>query len=208
MSAIVQDVDDILPEYAVDNLGASFKVILVDSARYVYDMDIGEYCISIPDEQGLLHSIAVVRAVHPLKLAGPDIRFLRKSLGFKSKDLAEHLDISPEHLSRCEKGEKVLSPNSEKLLRLLILMRPLQVYEQLLFESTERNEQDLKSFLAYGRAVRELISDMRILAASNGEELVLRFSYEYSSSEHSSGPANDDWPDGEWENPLLPKAAA
>ena len=89
----------VLPEFTVDDLGTSFKVVLIDSVTCSVGENGKEFLI--PDYQGLIKQIAVSRAAHPAKLKAGDIKFLRKNLGLRSKELASKLDVSPEHMSRC-----------------------------------------------------------------------------------------------------------
>lgn len=132
MSNIGQSASGALPEYVLDDLGTSFQVILYDSVEHrVADKGLE---IHIPDFQGLMKQIAISRSTHPAKLHGGDIKFLRKTLGMKSKDLAAKLDVSPEHMSRCEAGAKVLSPNSEKVLRSIVLLEAIYVARKALEE--------------------------------------------------------------------------
>jgi putative zinc finger/helix-turn-helix YgiT family protein len=57
------------------------------------------------------------------RLTQQEIRFLRKSLGYSSKDFAAFLDVAPETLSRWEsKASTAAMPlATEKLLRLLVI---------------------------------------------------------------------------------------
>lgn len=207
MSADKQNAMRILSEFDVDNLGGSFKVTLVDSVRCSYDIKLEKERVDIPDEDGLINTIATVRAIHQRKLSGPDIKFLRKHLGLRSKELADHLDVTPEHLSRCENGDKTLSANSEKLLRLLVLMKPFQILQKLI-EDTDNNKQKyVKSLVIYGKLISDLVSRMKILAVSNDDEpLVFRFRYVKVEPVLESEAANDD--DGSWDHPSLPRSLA
>jgi transcriptional regulator with XRE-family HTH domain len=119
-----------LAEYVLDGLGTSFEVILHNAVERRVAEKGPE--VFIPDYQGLIKQIAISRSFHPAKLRGGDIRFLRKTLGMKAKELAAKLDISPEHLSRCEQGSKVLSPNSEKVLRSIVLLEAIYVAKKAL----------------------------------------------------------------------------
>ncbi|GAA0473280.1 hypothetical protein GCM10009096_13230 [Parasphingorhabdus litoris] len=207
MSTDKQNAERILSEFVVDNLGGSFKVILVDSAICCTDDNTQKERIKIPDFDGLTIAIATLRAIHERKLSGTDVRFLRKHLGMRSKELAEHLDISPEHLSRCENGDKVLSSNSEKLLRLLVLMKPYQIVQRLVEESDSDNLKNVKSLVAYGKLMTEMISNMKIVSISNDDDpLVFKFKFVKGESVVSLEHANDE--DGNWSNPRLPNVVA
>ena len=130
MSTNKQGASGALTEYVLDDLGTSFKVKLHNSVERRVGPKGPE--IFIPDYHGLMKQIAISRASFPGKLTAGDIKFLRKSLGLKSKDLASKLDITPEHMSRCEAGFKVLSPNSERVLRLIVLQEAIYVARKAL----------------------------------------------------------------------------
>ncbi len=208
MSIDTQNAASILPEFVVDNLGASFKVILVNSAKCSYDTKTEQKYVDIPDYDGLMNAAATLRAIHERKLSGLDIKFLRKHLGLRSKDMADHLDVSPEHLSRCENGDKVLSSNSEKLLRLMVLMKPFQILQKIVDSSTLDNPKIIKSLIGYGNLITELVSKMKIISVSNDSDpLVFKFEFKKHHLPPEMEPANDDFDEGEWHNPRLPIAA-
>jgi transcriptional regulator with XRE-family HTH domain len=114
----------IVPSYEADLLGAPFTVMLESSVRE-------ESCVScgaklktfVPDLEGLLHAVAITRALTPRKLVGEEIKFLRNAMGWKAKDVAKYLELGPEHLSRCENGSKTLSPLAEKWFRLFVIVK-------------------------------------------------------------------------------------
>lgn len=110
-------------------LGAPFKVVLHEAVTVVHAEDGSILKYTIPDPDGLYRSIAFKRLVHPRKLSGEDVRFLRKALGIRQKQLAEKIEVSPEHLSRCEKGVHPLSPTSEKLLRVYALKTAFKLHK-------------------------------------------------------------------------------
>jgi DNA-binding transcriptional regulator YiaG len=208
MSNDMQNAARILPEFVVDNLGASFKVILVNSAKCNYDTDLETEYVDIPDYDGLMNAVATLRAIHERKLSGLDIKFLRKHLGLRSKDMAAHLDVSPEHLSRCENNEKVLSSNSEKLLRLMVLMKPFQILQKIVESSAQDDPRIIKSLIGYGKLITDLISKMKIISVSNDSDpLIFKFEFKKHLLPPEMEPANDDFDDGEWHNPRLPIAA-
>ncbi|RYZ79133.1 MAG: helix-turn-helix domain-containing protein [Proteobacteria bacterium] len=129
-----------LPEYE-PNIGAPFKVKLLDSVVQKVSPS-GEILETyIPNLDGLLKEIAFSRALDSRKMSPEELKFVRKAVGLKAIDLAEMLGISPEHVSRCEKGDRTLSPAAEKLLRVIILRKrhdPLKMAH--LFESIISND--------------------------------------------------------------------
>ncbi|WP_296578835.1 hypothetical protein [Phreatobacter sp.] len=112
----------IVERYDIDTLGAPFKVSLINSVEVKFDPATGEEIVEIPDLCGLINAVVRTRVMHPRKLNGAELKFVRKSLDLKSKDIARFLDVSLEHWSRCESNAKVLSGASEKLFRLFAFM--------------------------------------------------------------------------------------
>jgi len=192
MSLEKRNASRILPEYTLDDLGTSFKVILVNSVE-CRDGPKGRE-IYIPDHQALMKKIALSRSIHPAKLKGGDIKFLRKNLGLKSKDLAEKLDITPEHMSRCEAGDKLLSPNSEKVLRTLVLFEAVYVLKKALEDSaastTKKRAGILKKIADLIDRTKEVMEGLTISPVHvAGEEVVLCFRL---ASQDGVSAANDD----------------
>ncbi len=109
----------LLKEYVDPLMGAPFEVVLENAVTATICSNCGDRLgITIPDAKGLLAAVAMTRALDPFRLSGDEIRFLRKAVGWKGKDLATILEISAEHLSRCERGtHDFLSPGLEKYLR-------------------------------------------------------------------------------------------
>jgi DNA-binding transcriptional regulator YiaG len=178
MSLEKRNAPRILPEYALDDLGNSFKVILVDSVECREGPKGRE--IYIPEYQALIKQIAIQRAMHPAKLKGADIRFLRKNLGMKSKDLAAKLDITPEHMSRCETGDKLLSPNSEKVLRTLVLLEAVYVLKKALEDAgklaVKKKVTILEKIADLFDRTKEVVEDLTISPVhAAGEDVILRF---------------------------------
>lgn len=208
MSTIMRSASRTLPEYVVDNLGGSFKVILVNSARGRIDEVTGKERVDIPDYDGLIGSIAILRVINDRKFSGKDIRFTRKHLGMKAKELASHLDVSPEHLSRCENDEKVLSGNSEKILRLMVLSRPIQVLEKIMADSEKKDDpKTMRLIMGYAEMITDLISKMRIVPISDDLDPLV-FKLNFVGTKKSNAGNDNDSDDGTWHHPHLPSAVA
>jgi Predicted transcriptional regulator len=112
----------VVDQFEAEELGAPFKVFLHDCVKVVTDDESGEILsYTIPDPDGLLRIVVLSRILNRRKLAGPELKFLRKAVGLKQKDVAKSVDLSVEHLSKCESGKLVLSGNSEILLRVFLL---------------------------------------------------------------------------------------
>lgn len=110
------------PRYNADTLGAPFKVVVLDCVTKKIDPETGKTLTTIPDLAGLIKAVVRERAIHPRKLNGPELKFLRNALGIKANVIADFFDMSPEHLSRCEAGAKVMSASSEKYYRLMMFV--------------------------------------------------------------------------------------
>lgn len=114
----------VVPAYEADGLGAPFRVVLEHAVKIDTCVKCGNVVGTyIPDMEGLLHAVVFSRALEPRKLGGPEVRFMRKAMGWKAKDLAKHLGITAEYLSRCENSQKVMSLGIEKLFRIYALLR-------------------------------------------------------------------------------------
>lgn len=75
----------------------------------------------VPAPAALVRAAAEAMARAPNKLGPNEIRFLRKSLGFSSKDFAAKIDVDAGTVSRWERGAERMGPANERLLRLMVL---------------------------------------------------------------------------------------
>jgi len=55
-------------------------------------------------------------------LSGPEVRFLRKEIGMKSKDMASALSLVPETYSRWENGKQEVAACHDKALRMMYVV--------------------------------------------------------------------------------------
>jgi putative zinc finger/helix-turn-helix YgiT family protein len=76
--------------------------------------------VHFPNVDGLTAAIAVARVKQNTKLAGADVRFVRKALGRNQQELAALLGVRNETVSRWETGHQPIEPPTEKLLRALV----------------------------------------------------------------------------------------
>ncbi len=117
----------LVPEYRADLLGAPFDVILFGAVKEEICSECSKVLkTTIPDLEGLLHRVAATRALSPRKLNGAEIRFLRHAMGWKAKDVADKLDMTPENLSRVEHDAKPLGSQSEKLFRIYVIAKKIE----------------------------------------------------------------------------------
>jgi DNA-binding transcriptional regulator YiaG len=177
----------VVETFVASDLGAPFKVVLNDAVRVTFDKTTGGVVsYSIPDLDGLLGRIVLSRILYPRKLAGADIKFIRKALGVKQKDLASKIELSPEHLSRCEGGTEVLSPGSEKLLRIYAVKTAFKIDKIKACEEKTKLED----------AIDRLFDGMKPKAVFDAsEELVFSF---YRSRPDADAPGDKPSEDGHW----------
>ncbi len=120
----------------------------------------GESFTEYPNLAGLEAQIAERVARRPGRLDGRSLRFLRRALDWSGQDMARHLGVQAETVSRWENGALTMAEPSERLLRLCVLYRG------------SHSMADLETQLARtGEAAPDapLVVDLRALApASNG----------------------------------------
>lgn len=104
--------------------GFGFPVQLINAATVSTCEACGESEYTIPNIPGLMAAVALQRVMLPYKFTGADIRFVRKAIGdnVSSALLAKHLEVTPETFSRWENDKLVISPTTEKLLRIVVAL--------------------------------------------------------------------------------------
>jgi len=96
-------------------------VVLRNAVEEIYCVRCGTVdSVHFPNVDGLTAAIAVARVKQNTKLAGADIRFLRKALGRNQQELAALLGVRNETVSRWESSHQPIEPATEKLLRALV----------------------------------------------------------------------------------------
>lgn len=89
----------------------------------------GEREVVIPRLAELNRFLALTIVHKKAKLAGAEVRFLRKSLGWSGANFAEHVGVGPETVSKWENEKEPIGPQSDRLLRLLVVHEtPLSDY--------------------------------------------------------------------------------
>lgn len=81
----------------------------------------GEVEFEIPDVQGLNAMLADALVRKQGHLAGHEVRFLRKNLGWSAQEFANRLGVVPETVSRWENGHVIIGETPDKLLRMFIV---------------------------------------------------------------------------------------
>jgi putative zinc finger/helix-turn-helix YgiT family protein len=79
--------------------------------------------VAIPRIEALHRLIAQTVIRHPHRLTPAEIKYLRKWLGWSGVDFARHMGTTPETVSRWEQGRVPMSPQADRLLRLMVTTR-------------------------------------------------------------------------------------
>lgn len=176
-------VESVADVFEADDLGAPFKVYLHDAVVLNSCPDTDEILsYTIPALPQLQAMIVVKRVSNPRKLSGSEMKFIRKILGLKQSDFANKLDLSVEHLSRCENGLP-LSPQNEKLFR-GVTLSVLAKVSQL---SDRAKQTEIQA------ALFSLFDDMKLVSVSDVDDpLVMNFSY-CKVSDEDLDEENSDW---------------
>jgi hypothetical protein len=162
-------------------LGTPFKVFLANGIEHKLDEATGKVMTEITDLPGLIACILQARVLHPRKLSGDDLKFIRVALRLRSVEVAEALDISPEHYSRCEAGTKTLSTATEKFWRMRVFLQAgsknKAIQEQVAKMKEQNIEFDPEEIQEAFEAFQSLFFDLKINPVfPAGEELALGFS--------------------------------
>ncbi len=104
--------------------------------------------VIIPNIEELHQLLAEKIARQSNTLLPEEMRFLRTHLGFSGVDFAKAIGVSPETVSRWEKGTVKMKEASEKLLRVLILSKfaPFRNYDELVEFASKSTKTPLKRF--------------------------------------------------------------
>jgi putative zinc finger/helix-turn-helix YgiT family protein len=79
--------------------------------------------VAIPRIEELHRLMAQAVIQRPNRLVPAEIKYLRKWLGWSGVDFARHMGATPETISRWEQGRVPMSPQADRLLRLMITTR-------------------------------------------------------------------------------------
>lgn len=78
--------------------------------------------VAIPALEGLHRAVASALFTKAARLTGGEIRFLRKQLGWSGGELAEHLGVARETVSRWEQGSAPIGATADRLLRATVAL--------------------------------------------------------------------------------------
>ena len=116
--------------------------------QYCSNKECLEEEVTIPNLEELHQLIAEKVASQINKLIPDEIRFLRTHLGFSGIDFAQAIGVSPETVSRWEKGTVNMKEASERFLRVLVLSKagPFRNYDDLKDFASKSSKLSLKYF--------------------------------------------------------------
>jgi DNA-binding transcriptional regulator YiaG len=187
-------------------LGAPFAVYLKNGVQTETDPVTGKTVTSITDLPGLVATVVRSRVLHPRKLSGSDLKFIRTALALKAKRVAEAVELSAEFYSRCEAGQKAMSAPTEKVYRgfvfLVSLLKDKGLRNALQHEEKDKAKKQMSPEEAQKGLdkLRTLFCDMKINPVFGVEEGELRFTFTRGCPDHSS-PCGDD--DAKWDTELI-----
>jgi hypothetical protein len=195
--------------YEADTLGAPFKVVVLNCVTKKVDPETGKTLTTIPDLAGLIKAVVRARVIHARKLNGSELKFLRNALGIKANVIADFFDMSPEHLSRCEAGTKVMSTSSEKYYRLMMFISSFHPDpSELLSEAkngdeiSENIEKKIKKPAELAKKFMAQFLTMKIESAYDvDKELCFEFKRGPLDPTNTDRPTDDNEP--EWEPKLV-----
>lgn len=105
----------------------------------------GEVEVAIPRIEELHRLLAWKVATKTQRLTATEIRFVRKHLGWSGVDFAQHMGVTPETVSRWEKGHESMSATAERVLRLMVaVLQPTERYPIDLLANLEDTTAALK----------------------------------------------------------------
>lgn len=114
----------------------------------------GQYEVAIPHIEELHRVMALAVARKSARLTPAEIRFLRTTLGWSGRELADHMGATAETVSRWEHGKTPMGPQADRLLRLMVLHRTLPESFDLsqLKDVARQAPADLRTRLIGGKA--------------------------------------------------------
>lgn len=156
---------------ATEMLDAPFTVLLKESVKQVADGH-GEVIETIiPDPDGLVKAVAQSRVLNPHKLSGVELKFLRSAMGMKSKEFAQAIRVTPEHMSRLEAGDKILAPQSEMLVRIYTFVATLPFTSRKESEALKIAESVANVFCDLSIKPCRLVDDKVVLVLTRGRRV-------------------------------------
>jgi DNA-binding transcriptional regulator YiaG len=85
----------------------------------------------IPRLNDLMRTIVVAMIAKPSELDGAEVRFLRKFMDETTEQFARKLGVNRSHLSRVENGSLAISKQTDRLVRVLVLIHKPELLEKM-----------------------------------------------------------------------------
>lgn len=95
----------------------------------------GEQETAIPRIDELDMLLARLVAKRPSRLTGPEVRFLRKVMGWSGRAFAKLIGVAPETVSRWENGHEPIGSMADRLLRVLVTQKIEPITDYGAFEA-------------------------------------------------------------------------
>ncbi|OJY72337.1 MAG: hypothetical protein BGP12_12435 [Rhodospirillales bacterium 70-18] len=116
-----------IARYEEHGFGLPYPVVILNAVEEELDEKGARVGVRIPNIEGLAAAVALGRCFDPYELGGAEVRFLRRTLGYTQKELAGHLEIRPETLSRWEgrkenADQRPVGEWADKALRMLAVL--------------------------------------------------------------------------------------
>ena len=119
-------------------------VVLLRGVEIARCKECGTHVPRIPAIAKLHRAIAAAIVRKRGRLAPPEVRFLRKHLGWAGVDFAAHMGVTPETVSRWESPKKAseqIGPQADRLLRVMVQTRePVSDYSLAELKSIDRGK--------------------------------------------------------------------
>jgi transcriptional regulator with XRE-family HTH domain len=78
-----------------------------------------------------MRTIVVAMIAKPSELGGAEVRFLRKFMDETIEQFARKLGVNRSHLSRVENGSLAISKQTDRLVRVLVLLHKPELLEKM-----------------------------------------------------------------------------
>jgi DNA-binding transcriptional regulator YiaG len=113
-----------LDRYEEKLMGLPYPVLLLDAAEEVTHPKTGKVIgIGIPDAEELAAAVAIALCFMPVRLTGPEVRFIRRVLDMTGQELASAVEMDPATLSRWEHGKQEVGAWADKAVRMAAVLR-------------------------------------------------------------------------------------
>lgn len=113
-----------LDRYEEELMGLPYPIVLLNAAEAVTDPDSGEVLgTSVPNAEELAAAVAVALCMMPVRLIGPEVRFIRRVLGMTGQEFAAAVEMDPATLSRWEHGKQEVGGWADKAVRMAAVLK-------------------------------------------------------------------------------------